>query len=84
MALNRYDLDKIDEPLVDVFEDTPEVVTCEKCRKQTTDGELVFLLVYRQTRSSPAEYEDQMWCGTCRDRAEAGDTRSADAPGWED
>jgi hypothetical protein len=88
MALNRYDADKMTLPLCDDFEDTPIFVSCEKCEKpvESETVETVELL----TERNPDVYEDQVWCMTCRERAEyLSDPfneayERARARGWED
>ena len=44
--------------------------TCDKCHRpaDVLDLEMVEVLMARATMSSPAEYDEQSWCGACRER----------------
>ena len=78
----------------DTLDLTP--VECFKCEQlvPVSDTEVLIVETARQTFSSPAEWEEQVWCSTCRRRAEERDEYLSDpfneayerarANGWED
>lgn len=67
-------------------------MTCDKCGKARHSQSLETVVIHtaRQTHSSPAEYEEQSWCSSCRERAEYESDPSneayerARANGWAD
>lgn len=72
----------------DVDEDEAPTRVCDKCGEAATDTRLTILNLCRRTLSSPAEYSEEFWCGSCRGRAEY-DDQNADylralASGWAD
>lgn len=65
---------------------------CDKCKKQKLVSSLEAgpVQVARETRYSPAEYEEQRWCRACRERDEYlsdpfnAEYERARANGWAD
>jgi hypothetical protein len=72
----------------EILDITP--VLCDRCWQIVPAGvtETITVETAKATFSSPAEYDEEVWCRTCRERAkyedENADYERARAQGWED